>query len=300
MVPEISLSVCHVKVAVAIALLVVLWSWESWFPFFREKTGRLPRAAHNLALAVGNTVVLAVLFGTATVLVTDWTTEHAIGLLHALELAWPVQLALALVLLDGWMYFWHRANHAVPLLWRFHRVHHADTHMDVTTATRFHLGEHAGSAVLRLGLVPLVGLEFWHLAIYDVLVIAVTMFHHANITLGGWDRPLRWLFVTPFMHKVHHSRWQPETDSNYATVLSIWDRLAGTFRMRHNPLAIEFGLDEFTAPRWQTLGGMLQMPFASAHDQKPAQEREDAAQSALPIASGRIVTDRESALSRRA
>jgi len=140
-------------------------------------------------------------------------------------------------------------------------MHHSDRHMDVTTATRFHLGEHVGSAVLRLGLVPLLGFEVWNLVVYDTLVIAITQFHHADIALGPWDRWLRWLIVTPDMHKIHHSDWQEETDSNYSTILSAWDHLARSFRMRIDPRTIVFGLGEFTAPQWQSIGGMLKTPF---------------------------------------
>jgi len=177
---------------------------------------------------------------------------------------------LALVLLDCWMYLWHRANHMIPFLWRFHRMHHSDRHMDVTTATRFHLGEHVGASLLRLGLIPLLGLEVWNLVVYDTLVIAVTQFHHADISIGRWDRWLRWLIVTPYMHKVHHSDWRPETDSNYSTVLSIWDRLAGSLRMRSDPKTLVFGLDEFTDHGWQSWWGMMKTPFVNPRSRSDA------------------------------
>jgi sterol desaturase/sphingolipid hydroxylase (fatty acid hydroxylase superfamily) len=249
------------KRAVPFVLLALFWSWETGRPFFGQREGRLRHAAHNLAIALFNTVILGLVFGWVTMLVTGWTEENQFGLLNHLGLNGPFRFVLALVLLDGWMYVWHRANHTIPLLWRFHRMHHSDRHMDVTTATRFHLGEHAGSSVLRLGLIPLLGFEVWNLVVYDTLVIAITQFHHADISLGRWDRWLRWLIVTPDMHKVHHSDWQQETDSNYSTVLSVWDRLARSFRMRDDPRSIVFGLKEFTAPGWQTFVGMLKTPF---------------------------------------
>src|SRR5262249_24161181 len=160
--------------------------------------------------------------------VTDWTEQNQLGLLNALDLRVPLGFILAFVLLDGWMYVWHRANHTIPLLWRFHRMHHSDRHMDVTTATRFHLGEHIGASVMRLGLIPLLGFDVWHLIVYDTAVIAITQFHHADISLGKWDDCLRPFIVTPYMHKVHHSDQRPETNSNYSTVFSFWDRLAGS------------------------------------------------------------------------
>jgi sterol desaturase/sphingolipid hydroxylase (fatty acid hydroxylase superfamily) len=250
-----------VKRAAPVVLLALFWGWESWRPFFGHREGRYRHAAHNLAIALVNTLVLGLLFGAVTVMVTDWTQQNRYGLLNVLGLAGPVQFLLALVLLDGWMYLWHRANHAIPLLWRFHRMHHSDPHMDVTTATRFHFGEHVGSSLLRLGLIPLLGFGVWHLIVYETLVIAIIMFHHADISLGRFDRWLRLLIVTPDMHKVHHSDWRPETDSNYSTVLSVWDRLAGSFRMRDNPGEIVFGLREFPGSRWQSFAGMWATPF---------------------------------------
>ena len=262
-----TLSLEHVGCAKAIAavlFLALFWCWETWRPFFGQKEGRLKHAGQNLSIAVLNTVVLGLLFGGATVTVTGWTEQHRLGLLNHLGLDWPILFVLAMVLLDGWMYFWHRANHVIPFLWRFHRMHHSDRHMDVTTATRFHLGEHVGSSVLKLGLIPLLGIEVWQLLLYDTLLIAVTQFHHADITLGRWDRWLRLVIVTPDLHKVHHSRWRPETDSNYSTVLSVWDRLFGSYRTREDPATIEFGLDQFFDPQWQRVGGMLATPFVDS------------------------------------
>jgi sterol desaturase/sphingolipid hydroxylase (fatty acid hydroxylase superfamily) len=254
---------CIAKRALPVILLAAFWCWETWQPFFGQREGRLRHATRNLAIALLNAVVLALAFGSITVFIASWTERHRIGLLNILALPDPIQFGLALVLLDGWMYVWHRANHVIPLLWRFHRMHHTDRNMDVTTATRFHLGEHVLSSLLRLGLIPLVGIEVWNLVAYDALVLAVIMFHHADISLGPWDRWLRWLIVTPDMHKVHHSDCQPETDSNYSTVLSVWDRLAWTFRTRLDPKTIVFGLEEFTDSSWQTWWGMWKTPFVA-------------------------------------
>lgn len=275
------------KRAVPLALLVLFWCWETWRPFFGQREGRLRHAGRNLAIAVFNTVILGLVFGSVTMMVAGWTEQNQFGVLNSLGLVGPFHFVLALVVLDGWMYVWHRANHTIPFLWRFHRMHHSDRHMDVTTATRFHLGEHVGSSVLRLGLIPLLGFEVWSLVVYDTLVIAITQFHHADISLGRWDRWLRWFIVTPDMHKVHHSDWRQETDSNYSTVLSVWDRLFGSFRLGADPKTLVFGLKEFTAPTWQGLWGMWKTPFvnptsgsADTGSEKPepvTQEDEDSA-----------------------
>lgn len=250
--------------ATPVVLLAAFWIWETWRPFFGQSHGRWTHAVRNLAIAVFNTVVLGLTFGIASVHVTSWAEGQQFGLLQLAALPASVTFIASLVLLDGWMYAWHRANHSIPILWRFHRMHHTDRHVDVTTATRFHLGEHVGGAALRLGLVALLGIGLWPLLVYDTLVIAITQFHHADISLGRCDRWLRLVIVTPYMHKVHHSDWRPETDSNYATLFSFWDRLAGTFRMRVNPKSIVFGLEEYTAPVWQTCSGMWKTPFVDS------------------------------------
>lgn len=258
-----------VKPTLAVAFLVALWTWETFFPLVVGRRWQWRHCGRNVTIALLNTVVLAVVFGAATVGVAAWAAERQLGLLNWLTVPWPWRLLAAVVLLDGWLYAWHRLNHQVPLLWRFHRMHHSDADMDVTTATRFHLGEHLGAATLRLGLIPLFGVNVVEIVIYETLVVAVTMFHHANISLGRFDRPLRWLVVTPRMHQVHHSRWRPETDSNYSTLFSMWDRLFRTFRMRRGNAPVDLGLDEFDDDRWQTLAGMLRTPFAMQRNSEP-------------------------------
>lgn len=253
----------YTKAVLPVILLALFWAWETWRPFFGQPQGRLLHALRNLGFALVNAVMLGILFGAATTAVAAWTLQQQWGFLHLFEAPDPARFAFALILLDAWMYFWHRANHALPLLWRFHRTHHSDRHMDVTTATRFHLGEHVGANVLRLSLIPLVGVEIWHIVVYDLLVVAITQFHHADITIGRWDRRLRWLIVTPNMHKLHHSDWQPETDSNFSTVLSVWDRLFGSFSMRSDTHTLVFGLEDLADAAWQTWWGMWKTPFVT-------------------------------------
>lgn len=251
------------KAALTVGCLAGFWTWETFAPL-RPSPERWRHAGRNLVVALLNTVAVTLVFGAATVALTVWVEEHGFGLLHIAGLAWPWRLLAAVLLLDGWLYIWHRLNHGVPLLWRFHRMHHADRQMDVTTATRFHLGEVVGSAALRLGLIPLVGVTAAEIVVYEALVVAVTMFHHANVSLGAIDRPLRWLIVTPRMHQIHHSRLRPETDSNYSVLFSFWDRLALTYRMRVGDEPINLGLDDFDDDRWQSVRGMLKTPLAPA------------------------------------
>lgn len=250
------------RLTLPVLLLTLFWLWETRRPFFGRFEGRWRHAGRNVAFGLFNGLLLGAIFGTATVLTADWTTRNGVGLLNRIGGPPVATFIAALVLLDGWMYVWHRANHVVPLLWRFHRMHHSDNRMDVTTASRFHLGELAAANMLRLGLIVLLGFQIHHVVVYEMLVVAITQFHHADVSLGRFDRPLRWLIVTPDMHKMHHSRWRPETDSNYSTFLSVWDRLARSFRMRDDTKTLNYGLDEFDEPGWQSFWGMLKTPFA--------------------------------------
>ena len=135
--------------------------------------------------------------------------------------------------------------------------------MDVTTASRFHPGEIIISSVLRLPLICVLGIRLEQLALYDVLLFALVQFQHANISLGARaDRVLNWFIVTPIMHKIHHSHWQPETDSNYSSLLSVWDHLFRSFRTTPDPARLSLGLDEFCDDRSQTLRGLLSTPMA--------------------------------------
>ncbi len=262
-------TLAQAKLVLPALLLVAFWCWETWQPFFQQRKDRLRHGFRNLVIALLNTTFLAFTLGILTAIVAHWTETRQLGLLNLVALPFGAGLIGAVLLLDCWMYVWHRANHRIPFLWRFHRMHHSDKQMDVTTATRFHLGEHIGGATLRLGLIPLLGLSVWQIVIYEMLVLAITQFHHANISLGRYDRLLQWLIVTPNMHKVHHSRWQRETDSNYSTLFSFWDRFGRSFRMRRDLSTIEYGLDEFDAPSWQTVTGMLKTPLAPGSREQP-------------------------------
>jgi sterol desaturase/sphingolipid hydroxylase (fatty acid hydroxylase superfamily) len=164
-----------------------------------------------------------------------------------------------LVLLDLLLYWWHRANHRLPLLWRFHAIHHLDRCLDTTTALRFHAGEVLLSALARAAIILLLALPLASVVVFETLVLAATLFHHSNLRLAPrLERVLSWLVVTPSIHWVHHHRRRIDTDANYATVLSLWDRLfASRSRHRRTPdmaIGVE-GREE------ETLLGLLAAPF---------------------------------------
>jgi sterol desaturase/sphingolipid hydroxylase (fatty acid hydroxylase superfamily) len=254
------------KTAASQTLLVLLLAWVSWTPFFayftRASAERARHALKNLTQDVINAVVTGLLFLGLRWSAAAWAEQRQFGLLHWLPPPDWARLAAAFLLFDAWMYWWHRLNHRVPFLRRFHRTHYSDPRMDVTTANRFYAGEIAFSSVLRVPVIALLGLQLWQLALYELALFSVVQFHHANIALPAWlDRALRAVIVTPFMHKVHHSRWQPEPDSNYASLFSFWDRLFRTFRLRDDPRTLRPGLDEFSRPDEHTLAGLLATPL---------------------------------------
>jgi sterol desaturase/sphingolipid hydroxylase (fatty acid hydroxylase superfamily) len=258
------MTLAELKPWLAFGLLAVLLLWETASPFFVFPKGR-SRLAHgvkNMLMGLVNGLVTSLGFAGLWWLAAESSARHGLGILHALS--WPVvaETVVAVLLLDAWTYAWHRMNHRIAFLWRFHRVHHSDPHMDVTTANRFHFGEIVFSSVLRMPLIYLLGIRLEHLALYELIMFAVVQFHHANISLGARaDRALSWFIVTPFMHKIHHSRWQPETDSNYSSLLSVWDRIFRSFRTSPDPSTLRLGLDEFENDSFQTLPGMVMTPL---------------------------------------
>lgn len=242
--------------------LGVLWLLEGSLPMFEGRRARGRHGLSNLVLGVGNAAIASFVFAAATLLVTEAARERSVGLLHLLDLPPAARIGLAIVLFDLWQYVWHRLNHRVPLLWRFHSVHHSDREMDATTAFRFHTGEIILSSTARLAVLPVLGLTIGEVLIYETILLPIILFHHSNVRVPhSLDRLLRWLIVTPWMHWVHHSDYKPETDSNYSSVFSVWDRLFGSFRIRSDPGEITLGLEDMERREWATLTGMLATPF---------------------------------------
>ena len=246
-------------VAAAVAL-AALWAAESIAPLYGPRRRRVSHGLANLGLAAVNAVV-SYGFAFAILYTTEWSREYRIGLFHHLSLPVGLNWVLALLSFDCWQYWWHRINHRVPFFWRFHAVHHADAAMDGTSAVRFHTGEIALSFVVRLLVLPLLGITVPQVLLYEAMALPIIIFHHSNIRLPyRVDLALRWLIVTPWMHWVHHSNYQPETDSNYSSFLSVWDRLFRSFRLREKPGEIVQGLD-WEEREWRSFPGMLLAPF---------------------------------------
>lgn len=250
------------KTVVFIVFFSLVYFFESLFPLFQSPPRRLQHAFINLSFGIFNVLSVSLLFSSLTVFISRWSEFNHYGLTHWMNLSPFISGCAAFILFDCWMYVWHRINHKVPFFWRFHRMHHTDLTVDSTTAFRFHTGEIILSSIMRLAVIPLIGMNLKFLMLYEICLQPVIILHHSNLAIPEkWDRIFRFLVVTPNMHRVHHSQIKKETNSNYASIFSVWDRLGKTFQKRSDFTNLVFGLPEFTLPSFQSLMGMLKTPF---------------------------------------
>jgi sterol desaturase/sphingolipid hydroxylase (fatty acid hydroxylase superfamily) len=237
---------------------------ESARPIRERAIPRLRRWTGNLGLSALNQVVIHALLPTTAILLAIAVSERQGGLFGLLALPAWIEIALAILILDLAIYLQHRIYHAVPLLWRFHRMHHADVEFDVTTGLRFHPVSILLSAVIKLAVVWLIGPAPVAVLIFEVLLNATSMFNHSNLRLPQpLDRVLRYVVVTPDMHRVHHSVDPAETDRNFGFNFPWWDRLFGSYRAQpalgHRGMTI--GLEEFRDEGELRFDRLLSQPF---------------------------------------
>lgn len=249
-------------------VFAVVGVWEALAPRRRLRLSRVLRWSANLGLVLLNTVLLRLLFPLAAVGVAAFCSASGWGLLNHFRVPLPIAAPLAVVLLDFVVWLQHVMFHAVPALWRLHRVHHADPDYDVTTGSRFHPLEIVLSMLVKFAAIVVLGPPVLAVLVFEVLLNATAMFNHGNIGLpAALDRVLRWIVVTPDMHRVHHSVEDDETNSNFGFNLPWWDRLLGTYRdqPRAGHAGMTIGIRDHTDPREVArLGGMLLLPFRGA------------------------------------
>lgn len=244
------------KAAAIGAVLVGLFAAERLWPAAPRPLPAWGRVARNGGLWL---VTIALSLG-FVVPVTAWAAAHATPWRPAWWTGAP-GLAADILLLDLLIYWWHRANHTVPFLWRFHAVHHLDRFLDTTSALRFHFGEVALSALARAAIIVLLGFPLGSILVFESVLLAATLFHHSNLRLPArLEAALARVIITPSLHWVHHHRVRTDTDSTYGTLFSAWDRLFGstspTRRAPDMPIGVE-GIDE---KNWL---GLLLAPFRS-------------------------------------
>jgi sterol desaturase/sphingolipid hydroxylase (fatty acid hydroxylase superfamily) len=243
--------------------LVALWELAS--PRRALLLTRRQRWTANLGIVLLNTVIVRLLFPAAAVGMAALGVEKGWGLLNNYAVPFWLAVPLAVVAMDFVIWLQHVMVHAVPALWRLHRVHHADLDYDLTTGARFHPLEIVLSMGIKFATIVLLGAPVLAVVVFEVLLSACAMFNHGNIRLpAALDRALRWFLVTPDMHRVHHSVEDDESNSNFGFNLTWWDRLFGTYREqpRAGQLGMTIGIHGHTDPHEVArLPGMLMLPF---------------------------------------
>jgi sterol desaturase/sphingolipid hydroxylase (fatty acid hydroxylase superfamily) len=254
-----------IRLAAFVVVLIGMAVWEVAAPRRTLNVAKRQRWTTNLGIAAINTVILRLLFPVAALGVADLATDRGWGLFNYTDLPQAIVIVASVVALDFAIYLQHVLFHAVPVLWRLHRAHHADLDIDVTTGARFHPIEIVLSLLIKFAAIVTLGAPAAAVVLFEVLLNATAMFSHSNVGMpAAVERVARWFIVTPDMHRVHHSIDRQETDSNFGFNLSLWDRLLGTYRARpakgHDGMTI--GISEFReTAECTTLSGVLRLPF---------------------------------------
>lgn len=237
---------------------------EEHYAYRPATVSRLRRWLTNIPLAVLNGSIYQLLYGATIVALLESTGPRQLGLLQHWPLPTWLRIAAGVIILDGSIYLWHLLTHQLPLLWRFHRIHHNDLNMDVTTASRFHLGEFLVSGGVRLLVIHAFGIPLTSYLLFELLTNLAIQFHHSSIKV---NQTFQWyyhyLFVPPFLHRIHHSVVRRECDSNYGVLLSLWDRLGGTLRTEVDQDKIVIGVASDRDIAQLGLWPLLRLPLAS-------------------------------------
>lgn len=251
-------------VAGLFALLAIL---ERLRPLRAGLHSVVPELVLNLAISAFAFGVAAAVVRPAAGAAIQWTSGRAFGLVHLIPLPAPLRGVLAFLCMDLSFYYWHRLNHEVPFLWRFHNVHHTDPVLGVSTSFRFHFGEVALSTLFRTVQVTVIGIGFGGYVAYELAFQASTLFHHSNVRLPiRVESLLNRVLVTPRMHGIHHSQVREEDLSNYSVVLPWWDRLHRTLRLNIPQSQIAIGVPGYTRPEDNRFWPLVWMPFREQRD----------------------------------
>ena len=254
---------------ILLGIFALLFILESVSELRIRKEKRIKRGIINALFSIPGFIALRLLLLPAMVWIAYKNQEWQIGLNYLYELPWWIEWVIAFFLLDYTNYLWHIVNHKVPLLWRFHIVHHTDIDLDVTTAIRFHAGEMIASVFFRGFAVFIVGAAPILVLVYEIFFEAATQFHHSNWKLPfRLEKVLNWIFVTPRMHGIHHSIIRKETDSNYSVIFSFWDRMHRTVNLGIPHNEIITGVPVYSDPKELTVGYLLKLPFTKIRQWK--------------------------------
>lgn len=254
-----------IRVGFFLGIFAVMAWWEIIAPKRTLLVSKLRRWLSNIGIVALNTVLLRLIFPAAAIGATLFAAERGWGVLNYVSFPTIIEVLISIIVLDLAIYLQHVMFHAVPAFWRLHRVHHADLDFDVTTGARFHPIEILLSMCIKFGVIFALGPPMLGVLIFEVLLNATSMFNHSNVRMPETvDAKLRWLVVTPDMHRVHHSVKRHETNSNFGFNLPWWDRLFGTYRAQPEGghTAMTIGLDTFRETSvCADLPRMLWIPF---------------------------------------
>jgi len=259
-----------VQPLLVIGSFAVLFVIELARPLRRAVESKLRRTGRNLTVAGLGLATVAILQTPILMPVSLWTMRHRFGLLNWAGARGAIRVLAVVLLLDYTLWLWHRLNHTVPFLWRFHRVHHVDRDMDVSTGVRFHFGELGLAVFVRALQIAVIGADPVSVAVFQTLLFASVLFHHSNIRLPIWiEKRLVRLIVTPRMHGIHHSAIQGESDSNWSSLLSIWDYLHRTAKLDVPQRHVTIGVFGYPNPEDVTLPKILVLPARTLGEDWP-------------------------------
>jgi sterol desaturase/sphingolipid hydroxylase (fatty acid hydroxylase superfamily) len=245
--------------------LLVFLALEFLIPYRSGSISKVRRWATNLGLAVFNSLILNLLFASLIIQTATTVTEQKMGVLNLYPLPYGIKIFITVLFFDLILYVWHLLNHEMPFFWRFHRVHHSDLNMDVSTASRFHIGELAISAIIKIGLIFFLGADLVGLTLFESLLVLTSQFQHSSLRVPAWFERIYWvLFVPPSMHRIHHSVVIKERNSNYGTIFSLWDRVLGTLMTRVDQFKIRIGIGAYQKADQLQFNRLLMMPITKA------------------------------------
>ena len=257
-------NVASIRLGVFAAVLLIMALWEVLAPRRQQKHGRAQRWPSNFGVLLVDALITRLLIPTTLAAFAATAAAQGWGLFNVLTVPHWVAIVLSILLLDLAIYGQHVTFHAVPMFWRLHRMHHADTECDVTTGIRFHPIEIVLSVLIKMTIIAALGAPAVAVLVFEILLNATSLFNHSNVAMPQWlDALVRRLIVTPDMHRVHHSVAVEETNSNYGFNLSLWDRVFGTYRPqpKAGQLGMTIGLDAFRDGDELRLDRMLTQPF---------------------------------------
>lgn len=247
---------------ILVTLFVILFFLETKYQLRKRVQSRWKRILINFVVSIPAFALLRILLIPVMVWLAAKDQSWRFGLNYWFEAPAYIKAVISFLLLDYSNYIWHILLHKLPILWRFHLVHHTDLDLDITTAFRFHFGELIGSVFFRGTAVVLIGVSPVFVLIYEIAFEAATQFHHSNMKLPfRLEKTLNYLFVTPRMHGIHHSMIKSETDSNYSVIFSFWDRLHKTVRLNIHQDEIVTGVPSYANEKELTVGNLLKLPF---------------------------------------